>query len=329
MGALLVTLIAAGTLAFGAVYPWGYVPLFSAAALIGVAGLWRGGVRPDMRPVAFGLLLLWVVVAAQLLPMPRSMLDALSPSTADVAGAYSLVLSGVPTERLPLSIDPGPTQIALLALGALSLYLLGLPALLNGATLRSLPRTLALFAVPLGMFAIYTREHNNNLIYWVWQPLDGNGSNQAGPFINRNHFGGWMLMSLCLMVGWLLGKIERVVPDGGTPRPRPFAWLTSNDAGGVSLMMTAAGVAAIALFWTISRSSITSFGVATCLFAYLVVRRRRLGSTRRTVILATLGALLLAGIAWRGLDVLILSFLDERSLLSRLEAWRDGWDVVP
>lgn len=326
MSVVLVTLIGAGTLAFGAVYPWAYQPLFAVAALIGVVGLWRGGLAPELRPVALGLLLVWTVAAAQLLPVPRSVLEALSPSTPVLASTYHLALSGPATARFPVSIDPGRTTTAVLALGALGLYLLGLPSLLGGRGLRSLPRAMAAFAVPLALFAIYTRGHNNGLIYWTWQPLDGGGPDQAGPFINRNHFGGWMLMSLCLMVGWLLGQIERA--PGRAARPsRPFAWMSSSTGGGVLLMVMAVLVGAISLFWVMSRSAITGFGVAAAIFVWRVRARRRLGGRQRIVV-AILGAVLMVGIAWRGPALLLQWFLDERSLLSRVDAWRDGWDVV-
>ena len=118
-------------------------------------------------------------------------------------------------EWLRLSIDPARTRIALFALVALGIYVVGLASLLDARGLRLLPRRLALLAVPLALFAIYSRQHNNGLIYGFWEPLDGGGADQAGPFINRNHFGGWIVMSLCVMIGWLLGKIERV-PSAGS-----------------------------------------------------------------------------------------------------------------
>lgn len=328
VSALVVSLIAAGTLAFGAVYPWAYVPLLVAAALIGLLGLWRGGIAPHMRPVALGLLVVCVVAAGQLLPVPQSILETLSPSTPALASTYNLALSSPAIDHFPVSIDPGRTRTAVLALAALGLYLLGLPALLDGRSIRSLPRAIALFAVPLALFAMYTREHHNNLIYGFWQPLDGNGSNQAGPFINRNHFGGFIVMSLCLMVGWLLGQMERALAGNGARPPRPFAWMSSSDAGGTLLMMTAVLIAAMSLFWTISRSAIMSFSLAAVMFAWLARSRRRLHTTRRSLVVVTLGAILLAGVLWRGPDVLLQWFRDERDLLSRLDAWRDGWTLV-
>ena len=93
------------------------------------------------------------------------------------------------------------------------------------------PAALAIFVVPLALYGIYTREHNNGLIYGFWQPQDGGGGNQFGPFINRNHFGGWMLMTLGLLIGSLFGRLEgdaaRAVPPddpacwrGCPPGPR-------------------------------------------------------------------------------------------------------------
>ena len=49
---LVLTLIALATLAFGAVYPWAYLPLFVAAATIGAIGIataWRRAHAPSGR----------------------------------------------------------------------------------------------------------------------------------------------------------------------------------------------------------------------------------------------------------------------------------------
>lgn len=329
MAGLVVALIALGTLAFGAVYPWGFLPLFAAAALIGIVGLSRRGLPRRMRSVAIAILLLCAAVAAQLLPMPLSALERLSPHAVPILTSYSLTFTGAQAEgTAPLSIDPRSTQVALLAAGALGLYLLGLPALLSGHGVRRVPRALAVFAVPLALFAIYSRESHNGLIYWFWQPQDGGGANLAGPFVNRNHFAGWMLMGVCLLIGWLFGQVERAVPHGGGRRSRRVEWLSSAEANGLLLTGGAILVAAISLFWTLSRSAILGFAVAAAAFAWLVLRRRKLGTTRRATVLAVLAAVSLAGVAWRGPARLVTWFQDETDLIGRLEAWRDGWAVV-
>jgi O-antigen ligase len=53
-----------------------------------------------------------------------------------------------------------------------------------------------------------------------------------------------------------------------------------------------------------------------------------MGTVPRALVLVALAVVVLAGVSWRGVDTLLVWFLDERSLLSRLDAWRDGWAVV-
>ena len=319
---LVLTLIALATLAFGAVYPWAYLPLFVAATTIGAIGIGLHGVVPTLRPVAVGLALLSITVAIQLIPLPAAFVNAISPSTHGVMNSYDLGF--VPdADWLRLSIDPARTRIALLALVALGIYVIGLASLLDARGLRLLPRGLALLAVPLALFAIYSRQDNNGLIYGFWEPLDGGGADQAGPFINRNHFGGWIVMSLCVMIGWLLGKIEHVPRVSQKRSP-----IIADEIGAVALMATAIAFGTISLFWIVSRSAITSFGAGVMFFAWFVIKRRHMSPARQMLILAALGAVLIAAASFRGIDMLARWFVDERSLLSRIDAWQDGWDVV-
>ena len=332
MARLIPLVIALGTLAFGAVYPWGYIPLFAIAAAIGGAGLTRAGVRPPMRPVVAALLLLCAAAAAQLVPLPSRVLDWLSPSTAGLLSRYDLAFAGG-AGWAPLSINPRSTRIAVFALCALSLYVVGLSELLHGRSVRALPTTLAIFAVPLAVFGIYTWEYNNGLMYWFWETQDvpyalGGGTNQFGPFVNRNHFGGWMLMTVCLLIGSLFARLERATPERGTRPRRRLEWLASPEANGLVLMIAAVLVAVISLVWTMSRSAMVGFAGAAAAFAWLAVHRRRLGVKRRAAAVAALATMVLAAVVWRGPVALFAWFQNERDLLGRLATWRDGADVV-
>lgn len=324
MALLLVAVISVSTLAFGAVYPWAFLPLFAAAAVIGIAGVIRGGVPRPLRAPAAALGAAWIVAALQLAPLPIPVIEAISPKTAEILRVYTLLFTTSPEEWLPLSLNPRSTSLAVLALGALSLYAIGLPRLLDGRTLRTLPPTLAIFAVPLALFGIYSLAHNDGLIYGFWRPQDGGGHNQAGPFINRNHFAGWMLMTACLLAGWCVGQIERELSRHRHHRWRAFEWWSSGEANGLLLTGAATFTAVIALFWVVSRSAIVGFSGGACLFAWMMLSRRRLAGRRRTAGVLVLGALLLTGIAWRGPDYLLARFQDESHLVGRWGAWRDG-----
>lgn len=329
MAALLVAQITLATLAFGAVYPWGYLPLFAACALIGIAAIARAGIAPPLRPLAYALALTWAAIALQLVPLPRAFVDVLSPTAAGILRAFSLTFADGAVERLPLSIDPARTQIAALAFGALALFLIGTPAWIDRNTLRRLPRALAFVAVLLALFGIYSRENSNHdtLIYWFWRPQDSVGASPFGPFVNRNHFGGWMLMAIGLVTGSILGQIERAIRERRR-HTRVLSWLSSPEANGIGLMLIAAVMAIVALFWTLSRSSITGLAVSAAAFGWLVTRRRTFGTAPRGAILAIFGAALLAGLVWRGPDDVLERFQEGQNLLSRFDAWRDGWRVV-
>ena len=327
--ALLVTLIGLGALAIGAVYPWGFLPLFAAAALIGLTGLFRHGIRRELRPLAAGLALLFTVVAGQLLPIPRTTLATLSPHTVDILSEYSPAFANDLVDSAPLSINPQRTWTAVMALGAFSLYMIGVPALISSRALRQLPQALALFAVPFALFGIYSRENSNGLVYWFWPSIVGGGGDLFGPFFNRNHFAGWMLMTVCLLVGSLFGQVEGAAPGGGTSlRQRRLSWLSSRQANGLFLMGGAVLITLVCLFWTFSRSAMVGFGAASAAFLWLVLTRGKLGTTRRVVAVSALAVTTIAGVMRRGPARLLEWFQDERDLLSRLEAWRDGWDVV-
>jgi len=327
MARLLGLVIALGTLAFGAVYPWGFIPLLGVAAAIGVAGLYQSGLRPDLRPLALALFAVCAAGTMQLLPMPSGTLAQVSPATPALLRSYDLVFAG-DGSWAPLSIHPQSTAVAVVSLIALSVYLLGLPGLLWPRTLRSLPGVLALFAVPLALYGMYTREHNNGLIYGFWQPEDGGGGNQFGPFINRNHFGGWMLMTLGLLIGSVFGRVESAMHDGGHRAQRRLAWLSSSSANRLLLTGGVVILGAVAIFWSLSRSSIISLAAAVTMFAWLASRRRRLGTARRSLVVVSLGAALAAGMSWRGPDRVVAWFQDDRNLLGRFDAWRDAWDVI-
>src|SRR6478672_9152899 len=71
-----------GALAFGAVYPWAYVPLAAASALIGVTALVveRHG-RPRITNLVIALSAIALAISLQIVPLPRVILDTVSPGT--------------------------------------------------------------------------------------------------------------------------------------------------------------------------------------------------------------------------------------------------------
>jgi O-antigen ligase len=328
VAALIALLLMAATLSFGAVYSWGYLPLFTAAGGIGIFGLcrWRG-VPADARIIAAGLLLVAIAIASQLAPVSRGILEVLSPRTIDLLSRYSLAFTDH-TRYHSLSLDPSATALALAGLIAFGLYLTGLTGLWSRRDLHTLPRYLVLFAVPLALFGIFNREHSNGLVYGFWQPQAGPHMNVFGPFVNRNHFAGWMLMATCLAIGGLCGQAEVALRGLKPGLRRRVAWLLSAEANRLLLLAISIVVMTTALVWTMSRSGIVGLFCAVGCFAWLMACRRNVSPVIRTAGITVVGGALIAGLSWRGVDLLTLWFADTRDLLSRFAAWHDGWQVV-
>jgi O-antigen ligase len=320
-------LLVLSTIAFGAVYSWASVPVLVAAACMGATGL-TGRQPPDIRRLTIALGVVAVTIATQLLPLPRSLLARISPNALDLLARYDLTFA---TNAGPhaLSIAPIDTLPALLGVTALGIYVLGLSQRFSAADTRAIAYRLIWFAVPLALFGIYSREHNNGLVYGFWRPAERDYSNGFGPFINRNHFAGWMVMATSVALGVLCDRVEAAVrhrrPTGWK---NATLWLSNEAATQVPLVVIAVLTMSLSLVWTLSRSGIISWMCALALFAGLVVRRRRLGRGPRTAIITMLIAVVVVAASYRGPAHLVRWFADTKDLQSRLGVWHDAWRVV-
>ena len=327
MAPLIVVTIAAATVAFGGVYTWAYIPLAVIAAAIGTAGVWRGGLPRDLRPLAWALAATVAAIGCQLIPLPRPVLQAISPRIIEYLNHYNLAFR-MSASPAPLSIAPAATFTAGWLLAALSLYLVGVRTFLGDRSIVKIIRGLMIFAVPLALFGIYAREHDNGLIYWFWQPRDGGGSGQFGPFINRNHYAGWMIMVVPLLLAYLFGQLS----DSRSPLPgarrRWTARVSASRANEVFLLAAALVVLFVSIGWSMSRSAWTAFAGALVVLMALVVRRDDLSARLRAGFVATVVVLVATGIVWRGPWLVATWYTNNLDIVTRLDAWRDGLKLV-
>src|SRR5687767_5033383 len=97
------------------------------------------------------------------------------------------------------------------------------------------------------------------------------GGDPFGPFVNKNHFAGWMLMALPLTIALLCAGIARgMVHVRPTLRDRAL-WLGSRDSSQLLLLAAAAALMALSLVMTMSRSGMMSFLVAIAVTGAFVV----------------------------------------------------------
>jgi O-antigen ligase len=323
--ALLVAGIAWGAFSFGAVYPWGYRPLCAAAGLVGVAGLSliprlpRGSV-PTGLAAAFVAIAL--ACALQMVPLPLATVSRLSPEAPGIQAQY--LLGDDPGSRA-VSIAPLATERALAILIAFGVLIIGGACVFARAGTMRLCAALAVFGPLLAMTGIVQKALAATKPLGFWTTIDG--GNPYGPFVNRNHFAGWMLMAVPVCLGLLCAKLSRQ-PSGLhlTFRERVL-WFGTASGSRLILLAAGIGLMSLSIFLTGSRSGIIAAAFALGMMAVLVWRRYP-GSAR--IALAGLIVAMLIGVTvWAGFDQTLTRLADAAShdYAGRTGPWADAWHV--
>jgi putative inorganic carbon (hco3(-)) transporter len=84
-------------------------------------------------------------------------------------------------------------------------------ALFSRGGVRTFSTIIAWGAIALVLLAFAQHASGTTLVYGFWRPRDA-GARPLGPFINRNHFGTWSLLAICLCVGYLQWRTAHVTP---------------------------------------------------------------------------------------------------------------------
>ena len=329
--ALLVAGIAWGAFAFGAVYPWAYWPLAIAAAAVAVAGVlapaaigWR---TLDLTAVTLALAIFLAAAAAQLVPLPAATIHAISPETPPIVAQLDLTVQLDPAAARPLTIDPARTRRGLVVVASLAAMIVGASRLFSVAGATGTARAIAVIGVLLALTAIIQRPLFTGKIYGFWSPLQSGGS-PFGPFVNKNHFAGWMLMAIPVAIGLIRHEVSRGL-RGVRPAWRArVLWLASPDASRLLLLVGAAALMTLSLFLTMSRSGMAA-GALAAVCVVLASRRDEVRG-RKIAALAIVSALLVLTIGWVGAGTIATRFssANARSVNGRTMVWKDAIEVA-
>lgn len=328
-------MVAWGALAFGAVYPWAYWPLLAACACIGTAAVLVYRRRPFDRPLRRVLLALGAVVTAvalQLVPLPAGAVAAVSPATDAFLERFNLAYALDEDVWHPLSIAPAATVPGLALLTAFALFLAGLTRALSSSRVRRLAALIVAFGVALALIGIVQKAVAGDhawagmKIYGFWTPANLL-STPFGPYVNKNHFAGWMLMVIPLAIGLAIGRAEQALGHAHGGWRGALLWLSSPAGGRVQLLGLAALVMGASLLLTRSRSGVSCLVLALLLLG--VAAKRRFGSARATAAAAgALAVLFVALFLLAGADLTarITNRMDAMEL--RKNIWTDSAAIV-
>lgn len=345
-------LVAWGALAFGAVYPWAWRPLITGCAVIGVAAAivaWRHGGRAHDQALLAALGCVALAALVQLTPLSRDARLAISPGNEavlveqDLEYASVIRMSGVApdgtglavpdiVDSRPLSIAPTATARALVLLVGFTLLLAGLTRLLHVTGARRFCTGLVAIGVLLAIIGVVQKATLGDhaalgmRIYGFWAPHN-QLTTPFGPFVNKNHFAGWMLMALPVALGLGLGWAERASRRMGPGWRSAMSWMSSPDVGKLQVAVLATLLMGVSLALTTSRSGIVGFLIAATLGVVAVGRRFGSGRARLGAV-AGLVLLVVAMFAWSGADVGARFSAGAGAIDLRRHIWSDSGRVV-
>jgi O-antigen ligase len=323
--AVVVTL-AWGAFSFGGVYPWAYRPLVGACVALGLAGLFLGSKWRNKlpKPLLTAVALVMVAESLQLVPLPRMVTRRVSPAADAVLRQHDLVYATDPTRPHPLSIEPEQGRLMLEFVFAFSIFFIGMTIALAEVSWQTLARGLIGLGATLALLGIVQKATLTREIYGFW-PTE---APPFGPFINKNHFAGWMLMNLPVAFGYFCGLTLSDRQKRNWNWRRRVLWLAASEAHEILLVGAAVLVMAFALVMTLSRSGIGIFLVVLTMTGSFMTRSRRPRWTRQVAI-ASLSALGVFAVTWVGTDAVAARFLAlPADLGGRVGIWRDALRIL-
>ncbi len=163
-------------------------------------------------------------------------------------------------------------------------------------------------------------------IYGLWQP-EFRLVTPFGPFVNRNHFAGWMLMGIPVALGLAAAQWQRAIDPLRYGTRSLMVWLSEPDGGRMLLYIVAALIMTLSLLMTGSRSGLGCFTLVT-IAAAVSIGRRRSASTVAAFSLAVIVFVAIA-LAWAGRDAALDRLTADRgSIQLRLDVWHVAWLIV-
>jgi O-antigen ligase len=262
---VLLGIVVFSSLSFGAVEPWSLAVtgILTAVAFSVFVARWQG-LTDEPAFIRFFILGAIVVVYGlfQLLPLPLRWLSAIHPTLLQLvsmpgaavnllASGQGLTLVGEVPSFHPVTVYPFATEMELARLTiCLMIFLMAAFGPRTHEHVHSVLRILAIVGFVLALFAVTQKATWNGKLYWVREL--GIRGNPFGPFVNRNHFAGWMCMVAPLSFG--IGLLSRSI----SRRIRYIFF---------------AVVMALTIFFSLSRGGMVSFLAGTIVLALITLWR--------------------------------------------------------
>jgi O-antigen ligase len=188
---------------------------------------------------------------------------------------------------------------------------------------------LTIFGAVLALFGMAQRAlmgASDFLLYGFWKP-EGLAT-PFGPFINRNHFAGWMVMLMPLVIASASAHVHTARGPFQTGWRAWLRWLVTPDASSFVFRAIAVLVMATSLVLSGSRSGLLSLVASLAVLAWAGWRRPAPAARRALPALYAAVVIVLA-VGWAGVGRTAARFENASAeLAERAAAWRDTVAII-
>jgi O-antigen ligase/tetratricopeptide (TPR) repeat protein len=269
------------------------------------------------------------VMVVQVLPLPWFLVKLISPATYELY-QETLGLTG-PVHWMRLTVDLKATVLALVQFAAyVMFYVVSVQLLSDGKFLRRTVSLVVGFGAVLAFVAIVQHYISPRTIYGMREAFMGN---VFGPYVNRNHFAGLMIMVFPVAFCMMLYNKPKVSYESWREKILGFfSYRTINVYLLLTLGMLLIGAS---VFVSLSRGAIVSLCASLLLMGVFMTVKLSRGSGERGkgLIVAAFFGVLLLSVGWFGWKPIFERFDQIRNPngdveSARLDAWQDSLGII-
>lgn len=323
----LLCMVALTPWAFGSVEPWaiGLIRGVAAAVLM----LWSirvflgGKSSLSGRAPVFFCLLLTGIFALQMIPLPLAIAEIIMPRGLELRESLLPEVAATTASNYS-SLSVGWEKSFQSSLTFVAFAVLLMAALSHLQSVRSIRRlfvTIAGTGFALAVFGIVQKITGNGDIYWTI-PLTRGGT-PFGPYVNRNHFAGFLEMATLATMGFTVYRAQQWKRErGGSPFSVPD-FLSDKTGSRIIFLALASIVMMASVFFSLSRGGMVALSLG-CVVFLLGIIKRPFTVLGMTAVLLAAGSLVL----FLGGEELMNRLLLADALTLRLELWESCFALI-
>lgn len=325
---LLISLLAFMPLAFGAVQAWSEEVVIALAAAISVCFLLKLLFEEHARPVwswTYVPVALFILVAVfQLIPLPTSLVNAISPNTAAIKKDLlsDLASSDASFESMTLSFYPNATMHDLrLVLAGAAVFFVVANVYRRSDQIKRLLAAIAIIGGSMAVLALAQNLLGNGRIYWIVPT--GHAQAYSGTFINHGHYAQFMNLSIGAALALIMVKLHESFAGGQVTPVAVAEFFGSAQAKVIWLLVAMIVLGATSVVVSLSRGGMLTMLIAAAVTTLVLSLSKSLRGQGWIIVLMALGAFI--GVLFIGFDAVC----DRLAALRHLSQAQVGrWQIV-